>query len=255
MTRLAVLISVGVVAAATVGWLLLREGSGTGRERVAAPSTGIGRDEASPRDSGAPSAPPFLRSEVVEETEQTAASQRAGADTAHAPSRSGGFNVRALEQAGYPPHDLEVIRRRWEEIEIRVRSGREPLDPNLPGVRAIDLEREQFEIDSEMRDLLGDPDYDAGRFATGQDNRVEIEWIPEDGLGVDLQQGDWVLEYNQQKIYTTDQYLELWRLDWAVGNTEPILTIYRPRDGRTFDVPVPSGQVGELRGIRVPPSP
>jgi hypothetical protein len=257
-----------LVVASTLGWLLLREVGDAGRDSAAAPSARVARDEASTRDLGAASAPTYLPSDAEGDGEQTASSEVAGADSVHPRARprsaqaierrppmhrTGRFDGRALEEAGYFPHDVEEIRRRWEEAEAEVRVARGPLGPGMPGVTPKDLQREQHEVDSAMRERLGDDDYDAGRFATGQDNRVEIHWIPEGSVAasVGLQEGDLLIEYEGTPIYTPEEYLELMRRDRPLGGREVILTI--DRAGKTYEVAVPGGAVGAFRGVRVPP--
>jgi S1-C subfamily serine protease len=135
-----------------------------------------------------------------------------------------------------------------------VRVEREPLDPNMPGVTEGDLKSEQHEVDSAMRERLGDDDYDAGRFATGQNNRVEIlgdlKGTVHDSAG--LQPGDLVIEFDGVPIYTPEEYLEFWHSNQSAGGGVVTLTI--EREGGLFTVAVPAGDhLGPVRGVSLPP--
>jgi len=265
MMRLGVYTGALLVVATTVGWLLLRGVGDAGHDRPVARSdrvTRIAKDEASTRDLGAAPAPTYIPSARDVEVEPTASpAEHPGARSRTAPASerspseptASRFDGRMLEEAGYSAHDVEAIRRRWEQAEAEVRATREPLDPDAPGVTRRDLKREQHEVDSAMRERLGDDDYDAGRYATGQDNRVEIHGVLEDSVAASagLQEGDLLIEYEGNPIYTTDDVLELWRTSRELGATEIVVRI--SRDGRTYPVSVPRGLIGSFRGISVPP--
>jgi hypothetical protein len=254
MTRIGILIIAVLVVTSIAGWLLLRDGGDGEGGGAAAPSPRAAPGEADTRDHR--TAPTPLPSDPEGTGEQTASPEAARPQSLdpRTPSRSARaiessppehqarrFDGRALEEAGFFPHDVEDIRRRWEEAETTVRAEREPLDPK------------QQEVDSAMRKLLGDDDYDAGRFATGQNNRIEILQVLEgsdsDLLG--LQEGDLVIEYDGTPIYTVEEYFELWRSNRSLGEGDVILTI--EREGQLFKIAAPGGDLGPFHGVQLPP--
>jgi hypothetical protein len=267
MTRVGILTIAVLVVTSIVGWLLLRDGGDGEGDSVAVLSPRAVPGEADTRDHRA--APTPLPSDPEGTGEQTTSPEAARPQSLdpRTPSRSARaiessppehqarrFDGRALEEAGFLPHEVEDIRGRWEEAEEIVHVGREPLDPNMPGVTEEDLIREQHEVDSAMRERLGDDDYDAGRFATGQNNRVEILGVLEgtvhDSAG--LQSGDLVIEFDGKPIYTPEEYLEFWGSNRLAGNGEIILTI--EREGELFTVALPEGDhLGPFGGVSLPP--
>lgn len=267
MTRVGILTIAVLVVTSIVGWLLLRDGGDGEGDSVAVLSPRAVPGEADTRDHRA--APTPLPSDPEGTGEQTASPEAARPQSLdpRTPSPSARaiepstpehqarrFDGRALEEAGFLPHEVNDIRGRWEEAEELVRAEREPLDPNMPDATQRDLESEQHEVDSAMRERLGDDDYDAGRFATGQNNRVEIlgplEGTVHDSAG--LQRGDLVIEFDGKPIYTPAEYLELWQSKSSAGIGEIILTI--EREGELFKVVLPEGdQSGPFGGVSLPP--
>ena len=275
MTRVGILTIAVLVVTSIVGWLLLRDGGDGEGDSVATLSPRAVPGEADTRDHR----PTPLPSDPEGTGEQTASPEAARPQTAspeaarpqsldpRTPSPSARaiepsppehqarrFDGRALEEAGFLPHEVKDIRRRWEEAEEMVRAERELLDPNKLGATQSDSKSEQQEVDSAMRERLGDDDYDAGRFATGQNNRVEILLILEgtfhDSAG--LQPGDLVIEFDGVSIYTPEEYVEFWHSNQSAGGGVVTLTI--EREGKLFTVAVPGGDhLGPIMGVSLPP--
>ena len=253
-----------VVVAGTVGWLMFRgEDSPTG-SAATAPATRSGQEvvrrghevpvaryesavpssgSSDGRERAAPGRPGSTRSVLRPEDARTEVTSGQGP-----PPDS--FDDRALEEAGYRRDEVEVIRRRWEEAETTVRAAREGIPVAMP----MSPQREKHVFDSAMREVLGDEDYDAGRFATGRDNRVEILWVSDDELSAatGLRPGDRIVAYNGRPVYTTDEYFDLRRQDRASKASEYSLTV--ERDGYAHSVVVPEGDVWlRFKNVRVPP--
>jgi len=267
MTRVGILTIAVLVVTSIVGWLLLRDGGDGEGDSVATLSPRAVPGEADTRDHRPTPTP--LPSDPEGTGEQTASPEAARPQSLdpRTPSPSARaiepsppehqarrFDGRALEEAGFLPHEVKDIRRRREEAEEVVRAEREPLDPNILGATQRDSKSEQQEVDSAMRERLGDDDYDAGRFATGQNNRVEILWVLEgtfhDSAG--LQPGDLVIEFEGVSIYTPEEYFEFWHSYQSAGGGVVTLTI--EREGKLFTVAVPGGDhLGPFRGVSLPP--
>jgi hypothetical protein len=253
-----------------VGWLLLRGEDDAGEE------TDRGAGVTPTREAKEPPLPrgPAQRvpASEVAEAEPAPAPTDAAAEPAPRPVRvrpspTGGsrpeprpFDTRALEEAGYRAIDAAEIRKRWKAAEAQLKNAHPPGVPGVPGSAGGPAPSEERDFDAAMREMLGDEDYDAGRYATGRNNRLEILedygiQVMQDGSKVpsrDLQRGDVLVAFDGRPIYTMDDYSQLVRERRQLGPGNVVLTI--ERDGRSYDVVVEGGTIfARFASIRVPP--
>ena len=110
------------------------------------------------------------------------------------------FDSGALASAGVSAREVERLKSRWEEYEMErlylqdeiVRSG---------GRHGSVQDR--YELEQQIREELGDEDYDKLLFASGQSNRVMVHDVLETspGFRAGLEKGDTILAYNGERIF------------------------------------------------------
>ena len=109
------------------------------------------------------------------------------------------FDGGALRAIGFAPKDIEWIRERWRQSELEKSylaelEARDEAPP--PGEKESDIERE-------LREDLGDNDYDAMLYATNQDNRVALGRVRAGSIadGAGLRDGNVVWSYDGQRVF------------------------------------------------------
>jgi hypothetical protein len=123
----------------------------------------------------------------------------------HGPRRkeAGDFDAGVLHALGFPPKDIDWIRRRWELSEIEKRSFAEfeTRDEDPPrGGELADIERE-------LHEDLKDNGYDAMLYATHQSNRVALQRVRNGSIAhrAGLRNGTVVWSYDGQRIFNAKQ--------------------------------------------------
>ncbi|MDJ0939684.1 MAG: PDZ domain-containing protein [Woeseiaceae bacterium] len=149
-----------------------------------------------------------------------------------------------LLAAGFPPARVEEIERVaassvMERVELDDRARREGWVDTERYVEAVqDLPNPA----STVRDYLGDADYDRYLYANGSPNRVGIQSVigtsPAEAAG--LQAGDTIVSYGGQRVFTTEQLLEL----RSSGESGQPVAVEVMRNGQIVQVSMPRGPIG-----------
>jgi hypothetical protein len=160
------------------------------------------------------------------------------------------FDAGALQAIGFSPESIEWIRGRWEQAEIE-KSYLTDLEANGEdpprGGGLSDIERE-------LREDLGDNDYDAMLYATHQSNRVALENVRKGAIAnrAGLRSGTVVWSYDGQRVF---DHKELVELSTSGKRGEPVEIEILSDDG-TENLYVERGPLGaELVTMKQPPSP
>ncbi|MEN8184700.1 MAG: PDZ domain-containing protein, partial [Myxococcota bacterium] len=138
-----------------------------------------------------------------EETDSSAsATEEGGENEAAALATGRGFDVEALVRVGFDPREAERLRNRWEEFEMEKLYLRDLATREGWG-SSPRHRQEQQGLALALAEGLGDDDYDALLYATGQPNRVLVtdvlESSPASSAG--LERGDTILRYDGERIY------------------------------------------------------
>lgn len=160
-----------------------------------------------------------------------------------------------LLAAGFSERQIESIERREAEATMQRmmlddrarREGWVNTPRYFEEIRALDSGPES------VRAFLGDEAYDRYLYASGSPNRLSVQSViatsPAEQAG--LRQGDVILSYGDQRVYSNRQLIEL-RSSGAQG--EPV-SVKILRDGEALDVSLPRGPIGIQTGrISVDPS-
>jgi len=162
------------------------------------------------------------------------------ADRAAAPAGQPWFGREALISLGMHPSEVERIHERWEQYVL------DKLHVDDEHMRSGEGGQERFfkllAIERDVREDLGDEDYDAMLFASGANNRVIIQDVLESSPGGEagLQAGDRVIRYDDRRIF------DPLGLRHATAQGTPGETVWMEvlRDGRLVTVRVPRGPLG-----------
>jgi len=143
------------------------------------------------------------------------------------------FDSDALARAGYSDADAQSVRDRWEQFQLDklYLAGEAKREGYLNKPR----HRLQLaELEAELREDLGDYDYDAFLYATGQPNRVVVGDVLQDSPAEEagFLSGDRVLSYAGDRIFrprqlrdATSEGVEGSTLDIEVGRGSRIVTL------------------------------
>lgn len=196
-------------------------------------------------------APPEEVAALQEATAAPASPVDPGA--ANAASAPNSFDAQALARLGLPEHEIERLREAWDAKEMEVLYLRD-LARREGWARKPRFAHQSHLIEQRLRQQLGDEDYDRALFASGRENRPRIERVltgsPAEAVG--LQQGDVVVSYNGQRMFTPQD------LPRAVVHTPPgtVVTLDILREGQPERLRVGAGPLGiHLGATRLPPSP
>jgi len=159
------------------------------------------------------------------------------------------FDADALVAAGLPPSEIQRLRARWEEYEmdklyLQDRALRD-------GEQRPRMTREhRVELESEIREELGDEDYDLLLYASGQHNRVTVEDILSQSPGVraGLAAGDTFVSYDGNPIYRPR---DLRNAIIASRAGSLVWVEVRSKNGELRSLRIPSGPIGVKMGVTV----
>ncbi len=173
-------------------------------------------------------------------------------ETGGAPGDPPWFDDAALTDLGLRDAEVEPLRRRFAEQEmaelfLRDRAMREGWN-RQPRYRS-----ELDALRSQLREEIGEEDYDRMLWAAGRSNRVEIASVlagsPAEGAGV--QAGDVILGYGGRRVFEMRGITGATSEGVAGEATE--LRLWR--DGEELRTFVPRGPLGlRLRATRLPPA-
>jgi hypothetical protein len=160
-----------------------------------------------------------------------------------AAGRRPGFAAEALVAAGLDPARAAALRERWEEytlekLYLRDQAAREGwmMSPRH--------RREQNALANRLRDEIGEEDYGALLYATGEPNTVEVTDVLARSLAHDagLEPGDRILRYDGARIFRPNAL----RLATAAGELGEFVSVEVDRDGRLVTLRVRRGPLGVL---------
>jgi membrane-associated protease RseP (regulator of RpoE activity) len=228
--------AVGVLALAGAWWWL-----GSPAEPVPAPTTAAEPAVVTPEELERLDALDQLRGEL-----QQLADERGEVLTEPEPkpSRPEGFDASAMAGTGMSEREIDRARRRIEELQREEEELRQEASAAGRGLTPMHLEDVRRGL-SELREDLGDENYDQLLFAAGEDNRVAIKKVmrrsPVARAG--LVEGDIILSYGGQNVYAPMDLHELARE--STGASEPVPITYE-RSGQVFTGVINGGDVGAL---------
>lgn len=162
--------------------------------------------------------------------------------------------LQALIEAGIGEDQAAWIQERLDEIELqqlylRDRATREGW-LNQPRYHK---ERRQYQnAVTELRGDIGDDAYDRVLYTLGRANRVAVRDILQNSPAAQygLQQGDRIIEYDGQRIFTSNELSTV-----VTQGSAGVMTLLRvERDGRLHDIYVPRGPLGiRMTAARIAP--
>ena len=136
---------------------------------------------------------------ISESPEATAPAQE---KVASASTEKPWFDSAALEAEGWTADQVLRIRRRWEHLQMERLDIENQRARKAPGWKKHGKKTFQSEVDA-RRDL-GDEDYEAMRFASGEPNRVVLTELLETSPAAEagLLPEDEVISYDGQRVFT-----------------------------------------------------
>jgi hypothetical protein len=151
------------------------------------------------------------------------------------------FDDSRLAKAGLETDEIERLRENYEAMELdelylRDQAAREGW---LNGGR---YRRELRDLKEQLREDLGEEDYDRMLFATGQKNRVRVKGVIGHSPAADagLLAGDLILRYANKRVFNP-RALRTWTTRGTSGETVWIEVL---RNGEIISVAVPRGPLG-----------
>jgi membrane-associated protease RseP (regulator of RpoE activity) len=159
------------------------------------------------------------------------------------------FDAAALVAAGLPPSEVQRLRDRWEEYQMDKlylwdRAMRE-------GEQGWRLAREsRAELEGEIRQELGDEDYDLLLYASGQHNRVTVQEIlsQSPGLRAGLIPGDVIISYDGIPVYRPRDL----RSAIAASRAGSLVWLeVQSESGEQRNLRIQSGPVGIKMGVKI----
>jgi hypothetical protein len=180
----------------------------------------------------------------------TTASRNSQAETAPLVRAS----VQALIEAGIGEQQAAWIQERLDEIDLqqlylRDRATREGW---LNKPRYHKERREYLNAVTELRDEVGDDVYDRLLYTLGRPNRVAIRDIMQNSSAAQygLQGGDEIIEYDGQRIFSSNELSSL-----VTQGGAGVMTLVRvKREGEIHDIYLPRGPLGiRMTTARVAP--
>jgi hypothetical protein len=161
------------------------------------------------------------------------------------------FSEGALLELGIDPEEVARLRDRFEALEVvkrelEDRATREGWRPTGAYGSAV------LDMYAELREEVGDEDYDNILYASGQSNRIETERVlgesTADNAGI--RPGDRIISYAGKRIFDESSLITLTAGGEAGENTRVEVL----RDGEIVYLIVPRGPLGiKFAVIRVPP--
>lgn len=144
-----------------------------------------------------------------------------------------------LVEAGFDAYEAEEITRIIEEQQMRRLNALYAAEQS--GER-VDIQAFQAEATQELKDRLGETDYEkyleATRRPTSVNVRNVLESSPAQAAG--LQTGDEIIRYDGERVYNVN---ELNRLTSSVDASGSVL-VEVMRDGQTISMSLPAGPIG-----------
>jgi hypothetical protein len=163
-----------------------------------------------------------------------------------------GFDLGALAESGIGAREIDGIRERWEEAKLE-KLG---LDDRKARGEDIPSEEEYAAIEWDMREDLGEEDYDAMLYATNQENRVALRGVLENSVAhrAGLRNGRVVHSCNGQRIFTPAGLLQC-TSGGSLGEKIPIEMI--ANHGKTVQYWIERGPLGatEVVAVKFQPDP
>jgi hypothetical protein len=177
-----------------------------------------------------------------EEAVATRAGGKAGAGTGQAkPPGAAWFDDGRLEAVGIDPGRIQHIRGAWEAytMEKLYLSDAQARGEKLTKPQ---LARRIMQIEQRLREELGDGDYEAVLYATGERNRIVLTDVLESSPAgrSGMQAGDEVLSYDGQRIFQPAG-LKLMTFAGEGGESVEVRVL---RDGEMHRIFVPRGPLG-----------
>lgn len=172
------------------------------------------------------------------------AQDTAAASEGGAPVPASRTGVERLVDAGIEPDRARWIQGRLDEIDLqqlylRDRATREGWI-NQP--RYYEERGKILGAVTDLREEVGDEDYDRMLYALGRPNRVVVRDVMQDSPAMQygLQAGDRIIEYGGERIFASNEINEA-----VASGTAGVMTLVRiERDGERQDVYVPRGPLG-----------
>jgi hypothetical protein len=151
-----------------------------------------------------------------------------------------GFDAAGLLAAGIPPHEVARLQARFEAFELELLYLQD--EANREGWKPPRLQQERRALRQEMRNELGDDDYDAMLYAAGRKNRVTVSDVLADSAAdsAGLRKGDAVLQYGDERIFDAHALV----LATRGGEPGALTEVRFERDGSVHRVFVPRGPIG-----------
>jgi membrane-associated protease RseP (regulator of RpoE activity) len=161
------------------------------------------------------------------------------------------FDTAALQARGYTEQEAQRLADRYEAYELALlylndRAQREGWQ------KRPRFQMEQQKLANELRIELGDRDYDAVLYASGQDNRVQVAGVlggsPAEHAG--LRDGDEIVSYDGRRIFDPQALVGATSQGQAGAQVEIVVR----RDGQDVHLVMPRGPIGvRLQRTRVQP--
>jgi hypothetical protein len=113
------------------------------------------------------------------------------------------FDESALLERGIPPDEVARLNRRFQESEMEVLYLRDQATRE-GWSRRFRMMNELADLRGQLREQVGDEDYDLILWATGQENRVIITdvLLTSPARAADLRSGDVIVRYGGEKIFS-----------------------------------------------------
>ncbi|MDE0885962.1 MAG: PDZ domain-containing protein [Myxococcota bacterium] len=210
MIRLLSAVLLGIFLGGSMTWLVMSDRDRPSDDEVTAPGIekpGLGEElraqkdrirsleaELAVREIPSPTLP------VISESPEPVPAAEEPTDSA--PTEKAWFDSAALEAEGWTADQALRIRRRWERLQMEKLDIENQRARKVPGWKK--LGKEQFQIQVEARRDLGDEDYEAMRFASGEPNRVVLTELLETSPAAEagLLPEDEVISYDGQRVFT-----------------------------------------------------
>jgi hypothetical protein len=154
------------------------------------------------------------------------------------------FDRDSLVQAGIPPHEVARLQARFEAFELELLYLQD--EARRAQWKPPRLQSEQSNARQEMRNEVGDDDYDAMLYAAGRKNRVIILDVLANSAAETggLRKGDAILQYGDERIFDMNSLVSATR----EGERGALTEIRYERGGDVRRIFVPRGPIGVRLG-------
>jgi hypothetical protein len=152
------------------------------------------------------------------------------------------FDAPALARASLPDHEVERLRRLFEESELEVLQLRDRA--NREGWAGTPRFLEELRATrAGLRSEVGDETFDWLLYATQRPNRVVVRSLLSTGAAAQagVREGDMILRYDDRNIFRGGE-LQSATMQGKAGR--PVAMVVKSRDGEERRVVVPSGPLG-----------